>query len=73
MDEHEIDPARFQAVEEVVYHTSHALEMLMQLMVDKGYFTEEELLKKMEEFVEHEDTEEIGHDADAPREPDKDE
>ncbi|MBN1275447.1 hypothetical protein JXA12_04115 [Candidatus Woesearchaeota archaeon] len=72
MDEgQEFDPARFQALEEVVYHTSHVLEMVMQLLVDKGYFTEEELVKKMEEFVEHEDTEEVGYDADAPRDRDE--
>ena len=40
-------------------------------MVDKGYFSEDELMKKMDELVEVEDTEEIGFDADAPRDQDE--
>ena len=67
----EFDQARFEALEEVVYHTSHALETMIQLMVDKGYFSEEELMKKMDELVAVEDTEEVGFDADAPRDNDE--
>jgi len=71
-DNQEFDPAKFQALEEMVYATSHALETLMNLMVEKGFFTQEELLSKMDDLAEHEDIEELGHDADAPREVDED-
>lgn len=75
MEEHErqeFDPARFEALEETVYGTAHALETLLQLMIDKGFITETELREKMDELAEHEDVEEVGHDADAPREKDED-
>ncbi len=66
-DMHEFDAAKFQALEEMTYATSHALETLMNLLVEKGFFTEEELLKKMDDLAEHEDIEEVGYDAHAPR------
>lgn len=74
MDEHnqEFDQAKFEALEEMTYATSHALETLINLMVDKGFFSEDELLKKMDDLAAHEDIEEVGHDADAPRDVEKD-
>ena len=70
-EQQEFDPARFQALEETVYGTAHALETLLQLLIDKGFFTEAELTEKMDALAEHEDIEEVGYDASAPR--DKDE
>jgi uncharacterized protein YceH (UPF0502 family) len=75
MEEHErqeFDPARFEALEETVYGTAHALETLLQLLIDKGFFTGTELHEKMDALAEHEDVEEVGHDADALREQDED-
>lgn len=68
----EYDPARFAALEETVFATAHALETLMQLMIEKGFFTETELEQKMDELAEHEDIEEVNYDADAPRDQDDD-
>ncbi len=68
----EYDPARFEALQETVYGTAHALETLMQLMIDKGFFTKAELTQKMDDMAEHEDLEEVGYDADAPRDKDDD-
>ena len=74
MDEpKEFDDARIQALEEVVYHTSSAFEALMNLLVDKGFVTERELLEKMDGVADQDDDiEEVGFDANAPREPDDD-
>ncbi len=65
-----IDAEKFKAIEELVYGTNHALETLLQLMIDKGFFTQQELLEKMDALAEHEDVEELGFDADAPRDQD---
>lgn len=71
MDNQEYDPARIEAIEEVTYHTSNAFEALLNLLVEKGLVSEREILQKMDELVgHHEDIEELGHDADAPRDPD---
>ena len=71
MDEQEYDPARFQAVEEATYHTSAALEALLNVLVEKGVLTEQELLEKLDGLAEHDDdVEELGFDANAPRDPD---
>ena len=69
MDKETFEPARIQALEEVVYQTNSALETLLQLMIDKGYFTEQELMEKMDELAEHEDedSEELQRDAQSPR------
>ncbi|MFP4524144.1 MAG: hypothetical protein ACLFO2_02375 [Candidatus Woesearchaeota archaeon] len=73
MDKETFEPARIQALEEVVYQTNAALETLLQLMIDKGYFTEQELMEKMDELAEHEDedSEELQRDAEAPRDQDE--
>jgi len=73
MDKDSFEPARVQALEEVVYQTNAALETLLQLMIDKGYFTEQELMEKMDELAEHEDedSEELQRDAEAPRDQDE--
>lgn len=71
MDEQEYDPARMQAAEEVTFATSNALNTLMQLLIDKGFITEDELLKKMNDMSEFEDTEEVGLDADKGRDSEK--
>lgn len=72
MDEQEYDPARFQAIEEATYHTSAALEALLNILVEKGVLTEQELIEKMDGLaMQEEDVEELGHDANAPREQDE--
>ncbi|MBD3209121.1 hypothetical protein GF367_01725 [Candidatus Woesearchaeota archaeon] len=73
MEQKDFDPVRIDTLEEAVYHTSNALEALLNVMVEKGMVTEQELIDKMDVMAEHEDVEELGHDADAPREHDKDE
>lgn len=67
IDRQEYDPARIAALEETVYATAHAFETLMQLLIDKGFFSETELQQKMDDLAEHEDLEEVGYEADAPR------
>ena len=67
LEQQEYDPARFAALEETVYATAHAFETLMQLLVDKGFFTQTELQQKMDDMAEHEDIEEVGFEANAPR------
>ncbi len=64
------DPSRLDAIEETTYATAHALETFIELMIQKGFLTEEELLKKMDEMVDHEDVEELAYDANAPRDRD---
>lgn len=65
------DEQKMESMEEVVYQTAHAVETVIQLMIDKGFFTEQELINKMEELSEQEeDDEELSHDADAPRDQD---
>ncbi len=61
------DSSRIEALEETVYATAHALETFLELMIEKGFITEKELLQKMDDLAEHEDVEELGYDADAPR------
>jgi hypothetical protein len=70
MDENKIDAERFEALEEVTYHTSNAFEALLNVLVEKGVISERELLDKMDSLVGIDDAEELGFDADAPRDQD---
>ena len=70
MDEQKIDEERIGALEEVAYHTSNAFEALLNVLVEKGVISERELLDKMDSLVGIDDTEELGFDADAPRDQD---
>ena len=70
MDE-EFDMDRVRAIEEMTYQTANAVETLVQVLIDKGMITEKELVDKMDELAGGEDIEELGHDADAPREADE--
>jgi hypothetical protein len=65
-----LDPTRIDAIEEVSYQNSNALETLLQLLIEKGLITEKEFLDKMNALAEEDDGEELEHDADAPRETD---
>ena len=67
----EFDDEKLRAMEEMIYATSNALETLMQLLIDKNVLSEKELIDKMDELAEEEDVEEVGFDADAPREHDE--
>ncbi len=60
------DLDKLQALEEVAYSTNHALETVIQLLIDKGYFTQKEYFDKMSEGAD-DDAEEVGFDANAPR------
>lgn len=69
----DFDDDKLRAMEEMIYATSNALETLMELLIDKGVITETELIEKMDALAGEEDVEELAHDADAPREQDKEE
>lgn len=66
----DMDPTRFAAVEEVAYGTQTALENLLALLIEKGYISKQELLDKLDGLAVAEDVEEVGFDADAPRDRD---
>jgi hypothetical protein len=61
------DDKRLEAMEEMIYGTSNALETLMQIMIDKQMLTEKELFDKMDELAHaQESDDEDSQDADAP-------
>jgi len=68
----EYDQTRFEALEEATYHTSNTMEALLNVLVDKGIVSEKELLEKMDSMIVQEDAEELGFDADSPRDRDDD-
>lgn len=70
MDKQEYDPAKIEALEEVTFHTSNAFEALLNLLIEKGVVSEREIIDKMDSLIGHdEDDEELGFDANAPRDP----
>lgn len=72
MSNEEFDSAKFAALEEVTYHNSNAFEALLNLLIEKGVVSEREILDKMDSLVGfNEDSEELGFDADAPRDQDE--
>ncbi len=66
----EFDHLRLSAMEELGYATSTVVEALIDLLIEKGYITKDELYKKIDGLEEYEDIEEVSLDADKPREPD---
>lgn len=40
-----------QAIEEVAYGTQHALNILLELMIDKGIITKQEFLDRLDQDV----------------------
>jgi hypothetical protein len=66
----QFDPARFEALEEVTFHTSNSMEALLNLLIEKGLISERELMEKIDTLMMPEDEEELGFDADSPRDRD---